>query len=56
MVLVEANGVTQVTDKIIGCGIKVHRLLGPGLLETPYKVALVYYRTADPHATWSPFL
>ena len=29
-----------ITDRIIGAAIEVHRQLGPGLLETPYKRAL----------------
>lgn len=28
------------TEKIIGCAIEVHRVLGPGLLEAIYEVAL----------------
>ncbi len=30
----------QITEKIIGCGIEVHRNLGPGLLEAIYEEAL----------------
>jgi GxxExxY protein len=30
----------QVTEKIIGCAIEVHRHLGPGLLEITYEEAL----------------
>jgi GxxExxY protein len=30
----------ELTGKIIGCGIEVHRELGPGLLESAYEVAL----------------
>jgi GxxExxY protein len=29
--------VEQLTEKIIGCAIEVHRTLGPGLLESVYK-------------------
>ena len=29
-----------ISDQIIGAAIEVHRQLGPGLLETPYKKAL----------------
>lgn len=27
----------EITEKIIGCAIKVHRALGPGLLESTLK-------------------
>jgi GxxExxY protein len=30
----------QLTERIIGCGIEVHRQLGPGLLEGTYEAAL----------------
>src|ERR1700680_4396837 len=30
----------QLTKKIIGCAIEVHRQLGPGLLEGTYEAAL----------------
>ena len=40
MTLVPAGGITQLSDKIIGCAIVVHRAMGPGLLEAPYKLAL----------------
>jgi GxxExxY protein len=29
------------TERIIGCAIEVHRVLGPGLLEASYEAALV---------------
>lgn len=29
-----------VSDKVIGCAIEVHRVLGPGLLERPYLLAM----------------
>lgn len=32
--------VNQITEKIIGCAIEVHRGLGPGLLEAIYEEAL----------------
>jgi GxxExxY protein len=32
----------QLTEKIIGAGIRVHRELGPGLLESTYEACLVY--------------
>jgi GxxExxY protein len=28
---------SEITDKIIGCAIEVHKQLGPGLLESAYK-------------------
>ena len=28
------------TERIIGCAIEVHRVLGPGLLETSYEAAM----------------
>jgi len=32
----------EITEKIIGCAIEVHKHLGPGLLETIYEKALCY--------------
>ncbi len=32
----------QLTETIIGCAIKVHRQLGPGLLESAYQESLFY--------------
>jgi GxxExxY protein len=32
----------EVTEKIIGCAIKVHKALGPGLLENTYEVCLAH--------------
>jgi len=32
----------EITDKIIGCAIKVHSNLGPGLLESAYKECLYF--------------
>jgi GxxExxY protein len=30
----------QITEKIIGCAIEVHKILGPGLLESAYEECL----------------
>lgn len=32
----------QITERIIGCAIKVHSTLGPGLLESAYQQCLYY--------------
>ncbi len=32
----------QITEIIIGCSIKVHRSLGPGLLESAYEACLFH--------------
>jgi GxxExxY protein len=32
----------QITEIIIGCAIKVHKALGPGLLESSYQECLFY--------------
>ncbi len=34
------ENINEVTEKIIGCAIEVHRQLGPGLLESIYEAAL----------------
>lgn len=32
----------KISEKIIGCAIKVHKTLGPGLLESTYEVCLIH--------------
>jgi GxxExxY protein len=32
----------EITERVIGCAIKVHQQLGPGLLESAYTVCLEY--------------
>jgi GxxExxY protein len=34
--------INQITEKIIGCAIEVHRNLGPGMLESAYEECLAY--------------
>ena len=34
--------INQITEKIIGCAIEVHKNLGPGLLESAYEQCLTY--------------
>lgn len=38
----ETQRLKQLTEKIIGCAINVHRVLGPGLLESAYEECLCY--------------
>ena len=35
------SDVEELTEKIIGCAIEVHRILGPGLLESVYRECLI---------------
>jgi len=37
----------QLTDRIIGSAIKIHRRPGPGLLESAYESCLAYEREAQ---------
>ena len=37
----------QLTELIIGCAIKIHRNLGPGLLESAYQECLYYELTRN---------
>jgi len=34
--------INQITEKIIGCAIEVHKNLGPGLLESAYEECLAF--------------
>ena len=38
----EENFINQITEKIIGCAIEVHKGLGPGLLESAYEECLCF--------------
>jgi GxxExxY protein len=33
---------SELTGRIIGCAMRVHSALGPGLLESAYRVCLVH--------------
>jgi GxxExxY protein len=35
------EAIEELTEKIIGCAIEVHRILGPGLLESVYRECMV---------------
>jgi GxxExxY protein len=39
---VTADTLNDLSEKIIGAAIKVHRKLGPGLLESSYRVCVAY--------------
>ena len=39
------DGGEEITDRILGAAIVVHRALGPGLLESTYEACLVYELT-----------
>jgi GxxExxY protein len=41
MEIATSERIASLTEKIIGCGIEVHRTLGPGLLESIYRDCLV---------------
>ncbi len=49
--------INQLTEKIIGCAIEVHRHLGPGLLENTYEEALCIELDQQqiPHRRQLPF-
>jgi GxxExxY protein len=34
--------INQITERIIGCAIEVHKALGPGLLESAYEQCLAF--------------
>jgi len=38
----DINELNELTHKIIGCAIEVHKQLGPGLLESAYEECLCY--------------
>lgn len=38
----EIIDINELTGKVIGCAIEIHRMLGPGLLESAYEQCLAY--------------
>jgi GxxExxY protein len=40
--MIEEDEFNQITERIIGAAIEVHRTLGPGLLESTYLACLVH--------------
>lgn len=42
MMEIDLKKLNTITEKIIGCAIEVHRILGPGLLESIYENALCH--------------
>lgn len=47
--LTDPAGTNDLTHDIIGCSIKVHRALGPGLLESAYEPCLALELTESGH-------
>ena len=43
--IVDKQELNELTEKIIGAAIRVHRELGPGLLESTYEACLEYELT-----------
>ena len=43
----ELDKLNELTQKIIGCAIEVHKHLGPGLLESAYEECLSYELTKN---------
>jgi GxxExxY protein len=51
----ESEALKELTERIIGCAIEVHRQLGPGLLEQTYEAALcIELRNAGLHFVRQP--
>jgi len=39
--ITDDNAIWALTERVIGCGIEVHKTLGPGLLESVYRECLI---------------
>jgi hypothetical protein len=44
----------ELTEKIIGAAIEVHKMLGPGLLESAYQVCIC--RSTTKASSWMPVM
>lgn len=40
--VIKVTSFNHITDKIIGCAIEVHKILGPGMLESAYEECLAF--------------
>jgi hypothetical protein len=40
MALITGRQYSEVTQTVIACAMRVHTVVGPGVLENPYKLAL----------------
>ena len=47
MTFTPSDGLAQLTGRIVGAAIAVHRELGPGLLESAYQACLEYQLSED---------
>lgn len=47
MLSLSAERLNRITEIIIGCALRVHRALGPGLLESVYLACLVFELNAE---------
>ncbi len=47
--LIEDERLNRLTGSILGCAIEVHRVLGPGLLESVYAACLHHELSSHKH-------
>ena len=43
----EMEGINKLTEKVIGCAIEVHRVLGPGLFKSMKRRYVLNCQTLD---------